>query len=132
VGAAQDEAEDIDWQTLIESAAECGMTEREFWSSTPRWLAARQTAYQRAQQAEWERTRIGAFYIVKTVDSKNRFKKPEDLFKFPWEQPKAEAVQSAPLTAQEQADFEKFSREADEWYYSKHPEKRPKTDGISQ
>lgn len=108
------------------------MTEREFWSSTPRWLAARQTAYQRAQQAEWKRARLVAFYTMKTIDHKERFKKPEDLFQFDWEKAPAVTAPTAPLTAKEQADFEKFSREADEWYYSKHPEKRPKTHGISQ
>lgn len=131
MGAESDEAA-LDWQALIEAAADCGMSEAEFWSSTPRWFAARRAAWVRQQQAEWERVRLVAYYTVKTVDTKHCVKSPEGLLQFPWEKRQAPRKKEKPLSAEEQAAIEKFSREADEWYYSMHPEQRPQQNGSSQ
>lgn len=106
------------------------MTEAEFWSSTPRYFSARRAAWVRQQQAEWERVRLVAYYTVKTVDHKNRIKSPDGLLKFPWESRKPRRLKEKPLTPEEEkAIIEKFSREADEWYYSLHPEHRPQAQG---
>lgn len=61
------------------------MSESEFWDSTPRYLSARIKAATEAEQRQWERVRLSAFFTVKTVDAKNKFKNPEDLLRFPWE-----------------------------------------------
>lgn len=65
-----------------------------------------------------ERARFIAFYIVKTVDSKDRFKSPKDVCSFDWDDDGGlggrlatlEEV-SAMVTAD---DWAKFSAEADE------------------
>jgi hypothetical protein len=88
------------------------MTEAEFWSGTPRYFAARRKAWIGTEERAWERARFVAFFVVKTVDSKNKFRKFADLCPFPWEAEKR--PQFAPLTPEEIEEMEKFSREADE------------------
>lgn len=61
------------------------MSESEFWNSTPRYYSARVKAASEAQQREWERARLISFFVVKTVDSKDKFKQPQNLMEFPWE-----------------------------------------------
>lgn len=80
------------------------MSEAEFWESTPRYLAARQKACQVREQGEWERARYIGFWVVKTVDAKNKFKRFSHLTEFPWEKPKA--VQFTPLTDEEAAQID--------------------------
>ena len=108
------------------------MTEAEFWGSTPRWFSARRAAWIRREQSEWERVRMLAYYTVKTVDTKNRVKSPQGLMTFPWETAQKRKTADRPPTQVELEAFEKFSREADEWYYSQHPEHRPQENGSSQ
>lgn len=111
------------------------MTEAEFWSSTPRWFSARRAAYIEQQKSEWKRMRMICYYTAKTVDTKDRFKSPEDMIQFSWEMGAIRRAADRPPTEEEIAALEKFSREADEWYYAMHPEHRPKAqeqDGSSQ
>lgn len=63
-----------------------GLSQEEFWNTTPRYLDARRKAYESISHAAWEQARFVAFFVVKTVDSKNRFKNEQSLVRFPWEQ----------------------------------------------
>ena len=40
----------------------CGMSEDEFWESTPRFLSARLRALESSQQVAWEQARFIAFF----------------------------------------------------------------------
>jgi len=44
---------------------------------------------ERREKNEWERIRYQCFYSIAAFGGKN-FKKPSDLFSFPWEKPKRE------------------------------------------
>jgi len=90
-------------------AATCGMSENEFWDSTPRYLSAKIYAFEQGQRSEWERARYISMYAVKAADSKNRIKKATDLGKFPWE-----IKRPRKLTPEEIAAQKAFDIEADE------------------
>jgi len=92
------------------------MGEDEFWASTPRYLSARQKAATSALQLTWEQTRFLSYTIFKTVDSKNRIRKPQDVCKFPWEQDMPRFVK------QTKEQLQKFSDEADEILRITQPE----------
>lgn len=65
-----------------------GMSQDEFWNSTPKYLDARKRAYEQHQQLAWEQARYVAFFVIKTVDSKNKFKDEQSITLFPWEKRK--------------------------------------------
>jgi hypothetical protein len=92
------------------------MSEREFWESTPRFLSARQRAKTNEMRLSWEQTRFISYTVYKTVDSKNKIRKPSDVCKFPWEQ---DVPQFVP---QSRESLEKFSDEADEILRITQPE----------
>ena len=92
------------------------MTEREFWESTPRYLSARQKAKTREMHLSLEQTRFLSYTIYKTVDSKNKIRKPSDVCKFPWEQDVPRFVK------QSKEDLQAFSDEADEILRITQPE----------
>ena len=92
------------------------MGEDEFWSCTPRYLSARQKAVTREMQLTWEQTRFLSYTIVKTVDSKNKIRKPQDVCKFPWEQEVRRFVE------QTKEQLQAFSDEADEILRITQPE----------
>jgi hypothetical protein len=92
------------------------MSEVEFWDSTPRYLSARQKAETQRMQLSWEQTRFLSYTIYKTVDSKNKIRKPSDVCKFPWEQ---DIPRFAP---QSREQLEAFDREADEILRITQPE----------
>lgn len=92
----------------MELGALCGMTEREFWESTPRYLSAKIKALESSQRLSWEQSRYIAFHAIKVGDSKNRLKRLTDLGKFPWEMT---VKKFEPITRDE---HDKFSDEADE------------------
>ena len=77
--------------------------------STPAYFHARQAGFMEDYKNGWERTRFLSYIMAKTVDSKNKLKKPSDIVAFPWE-PKKKFKK---LTKQEREDLEKFDREAD-------------------
>lgn len=94
------------------------MSEAEFWYSTPRYFFARQDAEIKRQQADMERARFIAFYIVKTVDGKDRYKTPLDVCRFDWDRD-GEGGRLRTLE-EEWAELDpevlaKFSQEADEF-----------------
>ena len=92
------------------------MSEAEFWESTPRYLSARQKAKAGDMHQSWEQTRFLAYVMLKTVDSKNKIRKVQDVCKFPWEQ---EVVR---FVKQTKEDLQKFSDEADEILRITQPE----------
>lgn len=49
-----------------------------------------------------------SYFIVKTVDSKNKIKRPQDLMRFDWEQPRFKK-----LTEKDKDALRKFDEEAD-------------------
>lgn len=87
-------------------AAQCGMSEAEFWNCTPRYMAAKLKALELQQQLTWEQSRYIAFHAIKPGDHKNKLQKLTDLGRFPWE------VVHFPRVSRE--DWDKFSDEADE------------------
>ena len=97
-------------------AASCGMSEKEFWECTPKYLFMRQKATTQKMQLSWEQTRFLSYTMYKTVDSKNKIRKPEDVCKFPWEQ---DVPRFAPQTREQ---LEAFDREADEILRLTQPE----------
>lgn len=105
------------------------MTEREFLFATPRWFAARQKAWTERVQRDWEQARFVGYWMVKTVDAKNRIRSPEKLMRFPWEE--VEKVEFAPITKEE---LDRFSDEADEILKKTNPaayERYMATKGIT-
>lgn len=92
------------------------MEEDEFWASSPRYLSARQKAKTKEMQLSWEQTRFLSYTIYKTVDSKNKIRKPQDVCKFPWEQEVPRFVK------QSKEQLQSFSDEADEILRLTQPE----------
>jgi len=92
------------------------MSEDEFWATTPRFLSARQKAVTQSKQLAWEQTRFLSYTIFKTVDSKNKIRKVQDVCKFPWEQ---DVPQFVPQTKEQ---LQAFSDEADEILRITQPE----------
>lgn len=68
----------------------------------------RYRAYLENKHDGWEQARMISFYIIKTVDSKDKYKNFKDLIRLPWEEEKRKAK---PLDT---ASMQKFSDEADE------------------
>jgi hypothetical protein len=63
-----------------------GMSEAEFWDTSPRYFAARVKAYDDRQKYDFERTRVASFLICSP-----HLKKHATLNRFwpsPWEKPK--------------------------------------------
>jgi hypothetical protein len=90
----------------MEIGAICGMTESEFWDSTPRYLSACVEAVQQRQQLSWEQSRYIAFHAIKVGDTKNKLRKLTDLNKFPWEVSTPRPINRMEMT--------EFSDDADE------------------
>lgn len=97
-------------------AASCGMSEAEFWGCTPKYLFMRYESEQRSYRQTWEQTRFLSFTMFKTVDSKNKIRKPQDVCKFPWEQEVPRFVK------QSKEQLQAFSDEADEILRQTQPE----------
>lgn len=92
------------------------MSEGEFWASTPRYLSARSKAKSNEVKLSWEQTRFLSYIMFKTVDSKNKIRKPSDVCKFAWEQ---DEVRFIPQTREQ---LEAFDSEADEILRLTQPE----------
>ena len=86
------------------------MGEDEFWLATPAYFSARQKAHMERFKDEWEQTRFIAYVMAKTVDSKNRIKRPADLLPFEWD---AKAKKRKKLTPAEIQALKDFDKEAD-------------------
>lgn len=97
------------------------MSEDEFWESTPAFFSFRQKAHAEKFRNEWEQTRYIAFVVAKTVDSKNRLKKPSQLLPFDWDA-KPDLKKLEEFTQDERAKFDKFDEEADEILKATNPE----------
>jgi hypothetical protein len=53
------------------------------------------------EKAEWERARMLGFYTIIATNGTKVYKKPADLFKFPWEQKKVAKKKGRTLTKEE-------------------------------
>lgn len=85
-----------------------GMSESEFWDSTPRYFAARQQAFTMAQRVEWERARFMGWLSVLPY-TQGKTLKVTDLCPFEWD-PEPQAP--AGPTEEELAALRKFEEEA--------------------
>jgi len=85
-----------------------GLSQEEFWNTTPRYLDACRRAYESNFRSGWEQARFVAFFVVKTVDSKNRFKSEQSLVRFPWE------VKEDDLPVPTEQEWQKVDEEMDE------------------
>jgi hypothetical protein len=94
-------------------AGRVGLSETEFWQTTPRYLANRVDGYFQAEEererAAWERARYTAFFSLKPHDQKKRINRFKDLGLFPWENP---AGGSLDLSVEELADSKNRVKEA--------------------
>ncbi len=84
-----------------------GMSEAEFWDCTPIYFSLRRKAWL-DNRPMMEAARFISFHMIKTVDSKNKFKRLTDIVRFEWD---GEPVKFEPI---DQAELDKFSAEADE------------------
>lgn len=96
-------------------AARCGMSEREFWQSTPRFFFARYKAWLEDQNG-WEQARFIAFHVMKTIDAKRQIRSVRDIAIFRWEddlKPDFEEIS--------REEVQKFSNDADEFLKKHNP-----------
>lgn len=86
-----------------------GMSEAEFWDTTPRFFAARQQAFIAAQRSKWERARFIGWLAVLPYTGEGKSVRATDLFRFEWE-PEPEAP-AGPTDAELEA-LRQFEQEA--------------------
>lgn len=96
---------------MLDAAARSGMTEKEFWESTPGYFYSRVKHYAATVRDSWEQTRFIAYVVAKTVDSKKRILKPSDLLPLPWDVVTGKRFKK--LTAAEKKAMQDFDAEAD-------------------
>lgn len=81
-----------------------GMSESDFWDSTPRYFAARQKAYIEAERRQWERARfVGWLSVLPHVGKKSGGLSAKKLFRFDWE---SDRVEFEPVSKDEMKAFE--------------------------
>ncbi|HNB51101.1 MAG TPA: hypothetical protein PK530_04130 [Anaerolineales bacterium] len=100
---------------MLENAATAGMTEAEFWDSTPRYFAARLRAWSDARKRELQDLRTTHFFIVRAAGAK--ITSPENLYRYEWEA--ARVVEFEPM---DEVEMQRFSDEADEALRILNPE----------
>lgn len=100
-----------------------GMSEAEFWATTPRYFRARLRGFKRNRQFTMEVARFNAFFVLKTK-YENRIRKMSDVIKFQWE--KHKPFKAEPIDPEA---LEKFSREADIIFERMMAEKNKTADG---
>lgn len=91
------------------------MPEHEFWCTTPRYFFKRFEQWQNHSNEAWEQARMISFWVVKTVDSKNKFRLYSDLIEFSWDE-------KAEITPQSEEERQQFSEEADKVFAELYPE----------
>lgn len=106
----------MNWDEKLMVAARCGISESDFWACTPKYLFMRNESLMEGQRLGWEQTRYLSYIMLKTVDSKNKIRKPQDVCKFPWEQEVPRFVK------QSKEQLQAFSDEADEILRITQPE----------
>lgn len=82
-----------------------GMTEEEFWATTPKYFYYRQKAYERNMQERWEVARYTAWITISPHVKKGMTMKRLGLFA--WEKPKARTFEV------DQEELKRFSESAD-------------------
>lgn len=103
---------------MMAAAGLVGMSEAEFWDTTPRFLAARHEAFmshhESLERANWERSRFLALFISAPHSRKKL--SVYDLATFPWETQKTE------LDQQTMAEWKKELQSLWEEEYAANPE----------
>ena len=97
----------IEWQGLIETAAAIGVSEAEFWDTTPRYFSAQVKAHDDRLRYEFERVRVSSFLICSP-----HLKRHATLARFwpsPWDAPKK--VEWTPVDPAILANFEAHADE---------------------
>ena len=96
----------------------CGMSETEFWHTTPRYFFARQDAEIRRQRTERERDRFLAYYTLVAQHGTDKIKNEQSVCIFDWER---DSEGGRLLTLEDQFNeitpeqWAKFNEEADEF-----------------
>ena len=93
---------------MIDAAGWVGMTESEFWETTPRYFVARVQGKQRDDRENWMRSRQTAYWAILPHMGKKQIK-PNALGVFAWEQTTAKTLE---LTPDKKADMDKFKQMA--------------------
>ena len=83
-----------------------GMTEAEFWASTPRYFAARQKAYIENQRREYERARFTGWLSVLPHVTKKGGLRITQLFRFDWEEKPQAQFEPVDVAAMKQFEDE--------------------------
>lgn len=96
-----------------------GLSEREFWRTTPRYFAALQRAFVKREQREWERARmVGYLALIPHHDSKKGGKlTPQRLLPFPWD----DAAQGMPVANKAPESFNKAADEIARRFMQQNP-----------
>jgi len=93
----------------METAAFCGVNERDFWDMTPRYFSACLSASEKKEREEWERARYISMYSTDPSVFKKKVIRPSDLGLFPWEKPVKK-----PKVVVDKAEVDAFDKDADE------------------
>lgn len=91
----------------MQEAGMYGMSEREFRCTTPRFFVNRRKGYEKTERAQWERTRIIAYYAFMSYPKKS----PPTVKKFmPFEWDKSRLIENPFKSAEEwKAAFADFA-----------------------
>ena len=79
----------IDWNEWRRAAADAGMSEDEFWQTTPRYLFERC----RAANEEKLRARYRTYAVLKALGVGMDINKPSAMYRFEWEEPEPTAAE---------------------------------------
>lgn len=109
----------------MEQAAKVGISEAEYWESSPRYVAARIRNHRYNEQHKyetgWEQARLIAWSNLRTIDKKLR--NPSNLMKFPWERKVFASVElDEPTRA---AMMARLDEEAAKFFGTEVPETSP-------
>lgn len=96
-----------------------GLSEPDFWHTTPRYFAALQRAFIKRERREWERVRmIGFFSVLPHHDSKKRGRlTPQRLFPLPWD----DDVQGRAIARKAPESFVRAADEIAKRFMEKNP-----------
>lgn len=93
---------------MIEAAAWAGLSEKEFWETTPRYFVAIINGKQRDERERWTMTRQQSYWTILPHIGKKQLK-PTALGVFAWEESK---IKTKELTPEIKANINKFKEMA--------------------
>lgn len=94
---------------MIEAAAWAGMSENDFWATTPRYFHAIIKGRQRDDREKWMMARQVAYWTILPHMGKKQIR-PTALARFPWE--RASQLEKMELTPELKADIANFKEMA--------------------